>query len=64
MEYLRWLIILCLLFGQRKTYKQVVIHKIVKLQLKILGESLDFCCEAFNFNGPTDPHSFKYFGEE
>ena len=64
MEYLQWLIILCLLFGQRKICKQVVIHKIVKLQLKILWESLDFCCEAFNFNRPTDLHSFIYFGEE
>ena len=64
MECLQWLIILCLLFGQRKICKQVVIRKIVKLLLKILGESLDFCCEAFNFNGTTDPHSFKYFGEE
>ena len=64
MEYLQWLIILCLLFGQRKICKQVVIHKIVKVLLKILGESLDFGCEASNFIGTTDPHSFKYFGEE
>lgn len=57
MEYLQWLVILFLLFGQRKIYKQIMIHKSRQIAAKDSGRKIVLLLWDINFSGATDLHS-------